>query len=64
MSDLFALYLVGKNVNEYLLSDLVNSTLREFNFEDVKDLEIIDLSPKVDFSLDLKDKIDSKESIV
>ncbi|TXJ57627.1 hypothetical protein EPJ67_02920 [Brachyspira aalborgi] len=64
LSDLFALYLVGKNVNEYLLSDLVNSTLREFNFEDVKDLEIIDLSPKVDFSLDLKDKIDSKESIV
>lgn len=64
LSDLFALYLVGKNVKEYLLSDLVNSTLREFNFEDVKDLEIIDLSPKVDFSLDLKDKIDSKESIV
>ena len=64
LSDLFALYLVGKNVKEYLLSDLVNSTLREFNFEEVKDLEIIDLSPKVDFSLDLKDKIDSKESIV
>ena len=64
LSDLFALYLLGKNVNEYLLTDLVNSNLREFNFEDVKDLEIIDLSPKVDFSLDLKDKIDSKESIV
>ena len=64
LSDLFALYLLGKNVNEYLLTDLVNSNLREFNFEDAKDLEIIDLSPKVDFSLDLKDKIDSKESIV
>ena len=42
LSDLFALYLLGKNVNEYLLTDLVNSNLREFNFEDAKDLEIID----------------------
>ena len=42
LSDLFARYLLGKNGNEDLLTDLVNSTLREFNFEEVKDLEIID----------------------
>ena len=51
LSDLFARYLLGKNGNEDLLTDLVNSTLREFNFEEVKDLEIIDPSPKAGFSL-------------
>ena len=64
LSDLFALYLLVKNVNEYLLTDLVNSNLREFNFEDAKDLEIIDPSPKTDFSLNLKDKLGNKEGIV
>ena len=46
LSDLFARYLLDKNGNEDLLTDLVNSTLREFNFEEVKNLEIIDPLPR------------------
>ena len=57
LSDLFARYLLGKNGNEDLLTDLVNSTLREFNFEEVKDLEIID-------PYNLSENIDLKESII
>ena len=57
LSDLFARYLLGKNGNEDLLTDLVNSTLREFNFEEVKDLEIID-------PFNLSENIDLKESII
>ena len=57
LSDLFARYLFGKNGNEDLLTDLVNSTLREFNFEEVKDLEIID-------PYNLSENIDLKESII
>ena len=64
LSDLFARYLLGKNGNEDLLTDLVNSALREFNFEEVKDLEIIDPSPKAGFSLNLSDNIELKESII
>ena len=64
LSDLFARYLLGKNGNEDLLTDLVNSTLREFNFEEVKNLEIIDPSPKAGFSLNLSDNIELKESII
>ena len=64
LSDLFARYLLGKNGNEDLLTDLVNSTLREFNFEEVKDLEIIDQSPKAGFSLNLSENIELKESII
>lgn len=57
LSDLFARYLLGKNGNEDLLTDLVNSTLREFNFEEVKDLEIID-------PFNLSENIELKESIM
>ena len=57
LSDLFVRYLLGKNGNEDLLTDLVNSTLREFNFEEVKDLEIID-------PYNLSENIDLKESII
>ena len=64
LSDLFARYLLGKNGNEDLLTDLVNSTLREFDFEEVKDLEIIDPSPKAGFSLNLSENIELKESII
>ena len=64
LSDLFARYLLGKNGNEDLLTDLVNSALREFNFEEVKDLEIIDPSPKAGFSLNLSENIELKESII
>ena len=64
LSDLFARYLLGKNGNEDLLTDLVNSTLREFNSEEVKDLEIIDPSPKAGFSLNLSENIELKESII
>ena len=64
LSDLFARYLLGKNGNEDLLTDLVNSTLREFDFEEVKDLEIIDPSPKAGFSLNLSENIEVKESII
>ena len=57
LSDLFARYLLGKNGNEDLLTDLVNSTLREFNFEEVKDSEIID-------PFNLSENIELKESIM
>lgn len=57
LSDLFARYLFGRNGNEDLLENLVNATLRDFNFEEVKDLEIID-------PFNLSENIDLKESII
>ena len=57
LSDLFARYLLGKNGNEDLLENLVNATLNDFNFEEVKDLEIID-------PFNLSENIDLKESII
>ena len=57
LSDLFDLYLLGRNGNEDLLENLVNATLTDFNFEEVKDLEIID-------PFNLSDNIDLKESII
>ena len=55
--DLFARYLFGRNGSEDLLEDLVNATLSDFNFEEVKDLEIID-------PFNLSENIDLKESII
>ena len=57
LSDLFARYLLGKSGNEDLLENLVNATLSDFNFEEVKDLEIID-------PFNLSENIDLKESII
>ena len=57
LSDLFARYLLGKNGNEDLFENLVNATLSDFNFEEVKDLEIID-------PFNLSENIDLKESII
>ena len=57
LSDLFARYLLGKNGNEDLLENLVNATLSDFNFEEVKDLEIID-------PFNLSENIELKESII
>ena len=57
LSDLFARYLFGRNGSEDLLEDLVNATLKDFNFEEVKDLEIID-------PFNLSENIDLKESII
>ena len=57
LSDLFARYLLGRNGNEDLLENLVNATLSDFNFEEVKDLEIID-------PFNISDNIDLKESII
>ena len=57
LSDLFARYLLGKNGNEDLLENLVNATLSDFNFEEVKELEIID-------PFNLSENIDLKESII
>ena len=57
LSDLFARFLLGKNGNEDLLENLVNATLKDFNFEEVKDLEIID-------PFNLSENIDLKESII
>ena len=57
LSDLFARYLFGRNGNEDLLENLVNATLSDFNFEEVKDLEIID-------PFNLSENIDLKESII
>ena len=42
LNDLFVRYLLGKNGNENMLEDMVNAALSDFNFEEVKDLEIID----------------------
>ena len=57
LSDLFARYLLGKSGNEDLLENLVNATLSDFNFEEVKDLEIID-------PFNLSENIELKESII
>ena len=57
LSDLFARYLFGRNGNEDLLENLVNATLIDFNFEEVKDLEIID-------PFNLSENIDLKELII
>ena len=57
LSDLFVRFLLGKNGNEDLLENLVNATLKDFNFEEVKDLEIID-------PFNLSENIDLKESII
>ena len=55
--DLFVRYLLGKNGNENMLEDMVNAALSDFNFEEVKDLEIID-------PYNLSENIDLKESII
>ena len=57
LSDLFARYLFGRNGSEDLLEDLVNATLKDCNFEEVKELEIID-------PFNLSENIDLKESII
>lgn len=57
LNDLFARYLLGRNGNEDILIDLVNSALKDFNFEEVKDLEIID-------PFNLSENIELKESII
>ena len=57
LSDLFARYLFGRNGNEDLRENLVNATLRDFKFEEAKDLEIID-------PFNLSENIDLKESII
>ena len=56
-NDFFVRYFFGSKGNEDLLTDLVNSTLREFNFEEVKDLEIID-------PFNISENIELKESII
>ena len=55
--DLFVRYLLGKIGNEKMLEDMVNAALSDFNFEEVKDLEIID-------PYNLSENIDLKESII
>ena len=57
LSDLFARYLLGKIGNENMLEYMVNAALSDFNFEEVKDLEIID-------PYNLSENIDLKESII
>ncbi|WP_432633819.1 Rpn family recombination-promoting nuclease/putative transposase [Brachyspira sp.] len=57
LNDLFVRFLLGKNGNEKVLEDMVNAALRDFNFEEVKDLEIID-------PYNLSENIDLKESII
>ena len=57
LNDLFVRYLLGKNGNENMLEDMVNAALSDFNFEEVKDLEIID-------PYNLSENIDLKESII
>ena len=57
LNDLFVRFLLGKNGNEKVLEDMVNAALSDFNFEEVKDLEIID-------PYNLSENIDLKESII
>ena len=57
LNDLFVRYLLGKIGNEKMLEDMVNAALSDFNFEEVKDLEIID-------PYNLSENIDLKESII
>ncbi len=57
LNDLFVRYLLGKNGNENMLEDMVNAALSDFNFEEVKDLEIVD-------PYNLSENIDLKESII
>ena len=57
LNDLFVRYLLGKIGNENMLEDMVNAALSDFNFEEVKDLEIID-------PYNLSENIDLKESII
>lgn len=57
LNDLFVRYLLGKNGSEKMLEDMVNAALRDFDFEEVKDLEII--TP-----YNLAENIDLKESII
>ncbi len=57
LNDLFVRFLLGKNGNEKVLEDMVNAALSDFNFEEVKDLEII--AP-----YNLSENIDLKESII
>ena len=57
LNDLFVRFLLGKNGNEKVLEDIVNAALSDFNFEEVKDLEIID-------PYNLSENIDLKESII
>ena len=57
LNDLFVRYLLGKIGNEKVLEDMVNAALSDFNFEEVKDLEIID-------PYNLSENIDLKESII
>ena len=57
LNDLFVRYLLGKNGNENMLEDMVNAALSDFDFEEVKDLEIID-------PYNLSENIDLKESII
>ena len=57
LNDLFVRYLLGKLGNEKVLEDMVNAALSDFNFEEVKDLEIID-------PYNLSENIDLKESII
>ena len=57
LNDLFVRYLLGKIGNEKVLEYMVNAALSDFNFEEVKDLEIID-------PYNLSENIDLKESII
>lgn len=57
LNDLFVRYLLGKNGSEKMLEDMINAALRDFDFEEVKDLEII--TP-----YNLAENIDLKESII
>ena len=57
LNDLFVRYLLGKNGSEKMLEDMVNAALRDFDFEEVKDLEII-------MPYNLAENIDLKESII
>ena len=68
--DLFVRYLLGKNGNENMLEDMVNAALSDFNFEEVKDLEIIDpynLSENIDLNesiIDIKAKTKDNQTVI
>ena len=54
----------GSKVNEDLLLGFINAIMIDSNFATFKSTEILNPSTNTGFSLELKNKIDNKESIV
>ena len=63
-NDFFARFFFGSKWNEDLLLSFINAIMIDSNFATLKYLEILNPLPKAYFSLNIKNKIDNKESII